>query len=181
MKITKAFTFFGLFLAVHLLSPCMSKNHFLENIKGKLEEFENNMKKKDFKKKVYISSALLGLTILAHALAGIGYYSFKKNDGANFPDFPLCPADKQKEKMKEEIMNHVCETSEKAMAKKFRTGKEEHPRLKDIITNIENEVKKRNADFDKDYISDMSYDILKNLYHTSELWKKNPDLIPDDK
>ncbi|SBT88015.1 early transcribed membrane protein [Plasmodium malariae] len=178
MKITKTLALLSFLLAFCLFKPCMSKNEIMKNIKGKLDEFEKNMKKKEFKKKVFISSAVLGLAILANTLAGIGYHYRKKNGGSFFNDFNAYSEAKKREKISKEIMMQTNQFKEKDMAKNFKMGKKEHPKVKDIMSYIETEVKKRNLSFDKNHISDMTYDVFRNLYNTSELWKKNPNLIP---
>ncbi|KMZ93695.1 early transcribed membrane protein (etramp) [Plasmodium vivax Mauritania I] len=187
MKVTKVLVTLAVLVALNLLTPCTCKNLFLEKVKAKLDAFDKNMKKKDFKKKVLISSAILGAAILANVLAGIGYYSYKKKEQRHHEmndhseDCKMHASANKHAKLTKEIMEKVNRMSEKNMAKSFKSGKPDYPKLKDIMLSMENEVKKRNANFDKYHISDMSYDVFRNLYHISELWKKNPSLIPNSK
>ncbi|GAW80424.1 early transcribed membrane protein [Plasmodium gonderi] len=236
MRITKVLTTLSVLIVISLLSPCMSKNLFLEKVKEQLDAFDKNMKKKDFKKKVYISTAVLGLAILANVLLGVGYHSYKKKQNEkqkeqekkqqyqrhfqqkfqksyekplqqqpeqqqkqpseqqlkqpseqqlkqqpkqNYSDYKLKTDSNKNSKTVKEIMDKVSRLSEKNMAKMLKSGKSYNPRLIEIISSVESEVKKRNAKLDKHDISNISYDVLKNLYQTSERWKKNPNLIPN--
>ncbi|GAB65932.1 early transcribed membrane protein, partial [Plasmodium cynomolgi strain B] len=187
MKITKVLLTMAVFVALDSLTPCTCKNLFLEKVKENLDAFDKNMKKKDFKKKVIISSAILGAAILANVLAGIGYYNYKKKEQRHHEqnhqseEYKMQVAANKHAQLTKEIMDTVNRMSEKNMAQSFKSGKPDPPKLKDVMLSMENEVKKRNANFDKYHISDMSYDVFRNLYHISELWKKNPNLIPGNK
>lgn len=186
MKITKLLVTLAVLVALNSFTPCTCKNLFLKNLKAKLDEFDKNMQKKDFKKKVIISSAVLGAAILANALAGIGYYNYMKKEQRHHGQKDNCVESKKNvdanklAKLTEEIKDKVNQMSKKTMAENFKSGRPDYPRLKDVLLSMENEVKRRNANIDKYHTLDMSYDVFRNLYHISELWRKNPHLIPNN-
>ncbi|ANQ07497.1 Early transcribed membrane protein [Plasmodium coatneyi] len=183
MKITKVLVTLAALVALNSLTPYTCKSLLLEKVKSELDVVDKNIKKKNFKKKLIISSVVLGVAILVNVLAGIGYYNYKKKQQCQHEQKDHLPEPKMNvpvnkhAKITKEIIDEVNRISEKNMAEKFKSGKPYYPKLKDILLNIENEVKKRNAKFDRYNISDMSYDIFRNLYHISERWKKNPNLV----
>ncbi|CAA9987638.1 early transcribed membrane protein, putative [Plasmodium knowlesi strain H] len=187
MKITKVLVTLAILVALNLLTPCTCKNVHLEKMKAELDVVDKNVRKKHFKKKFIISSVVIGVAILVNVLAAIGYYNYKKkeqcqhehNNHAQQSEMNV-PVN-NRAKLTKEIIDEVNRMSEKNMAEEFKSGRPYYPKLKDVMLNIENEVKRRNEKLDRYNISDMSYDIFRNLYHISELWKKNPNLIPSNK
>ncbi|CDO64421.1 early transcribed membrane protein [Plasmodium reichenowi] len=179
MRILKVLTLLVFLLCINVFSPCYTKNGFLSRIKDRFTKFEKKMKNKENKKKLLMSASILGLALLTNLIAGFAYYNYRKNRTNQAPEFPQ-EESRRRAKETKEIIDEINIRSEKQMAKNFRMGNEIIPRLKEVMTSIENEGKKKNLDLTQDDIADMSYFIFKNLFHLSETWKKNPTLIPID-
>ncbi|SCQ12691.1 early transcribed membrane protein [Plasmodium gaboni] len=179
MRILKVLTLLVFLFSINIFSPCYTKNGFLSRIKDRFTKFEKKMKNNDKKKKILISASILGLAILTNLLAGVVYYNFRKNQRNEVPELPQ-EESRRRAKATKEIIDEINIKSEKQMARNFRMGNEIIPRLKEVMTSIENEGKKKKLDLTKDDIADMSYFVFKNLFHISETWKKNPTLIPID-
>ncbi|SPJ10414.1 early transcribed membrane protein [Plasmodium sp. DRC-Itaito] len=179
MRILKVLTLLVFLLCINIFAPCYTKNGFLSRIKDRFSKFEKKMKNKENKKKLLISASILGLAILTNLLSGFAYYNYRKKQRNETPEFPQ-EESRRRAKATKEIIDEINIKTEKQMAKNFRMGNEIIPRLKEVMTSIENEGKKKNLDLTQDDIADMSYFIFKNLFHLSETWKKNPTLIPMD-
>ncbi|SOV84056.1 early transcribed membrane protein [Plasmodium sp.] len=179
MRILKVLTLLVFLLCINVFSPCYTKNGFLSRIKNRFTMFEKKMKNKENKKKLLISASIIGLAILTNLLAGVAYYNYRKNQRNEDLEFPL-EESRRRAKATKEIIDDIYIKSEKQMARNFRMGNEIIPRLKEVMTSIENEGQKKNLYLTQDDIADMSYFIFKNLFHLSETWKKNPTSIPID-
>ncbi|KJP86748.1 hypothetical protein AK88_03562 [Plasmodium fragile] len=140
MKITKVLLTVAVLVTLNSLTPCTCKNLLVQKAKAKLDAFDKNMKRKNFKKKMIISSAILGVAILAHILAGIGYYNYKKKEHCHHEHNESCEECKVDEAAKNDA----------------ELNEDSTDKLKDIMFNMENKVERRNSDFDRYHISNMS-------------------------